>query len=141
MDIPRQNEVDHPTKSKRAAAANSKTEKMRKKIEKLRKNFKLLDETKPKGKTRKKCKRKKKRGKKTKSCGRKRKKSRGEKRPKKKTRYYLENGKYKRNKKFDSWADEVTKMWNKVNILQDKGMVLIFLVWQITRARPKYPCK
>ena len=130
MDLPRQNEVDHPTKSKRAAAANSKTEKMRNKIEKLRKNFKLLDETKPKGKMGGKCKRKKKgkKSKKRKSCRRKRKKSRGRgkkksrggKRPKKKTRYYLENGKYKRNKKFESWADEVTKMWKKVNIPQVK---------------------
>lgn len=91
---------------------------MRKKIKQLRKNFKLLDETKPKGKMGEKCKRKKKgrkRGKTTKSC---RRKSRGGKRPKKKTRYYLENGKYKRNEKFDSWADEVTKMWKKVKILQ-----------------------
>ena len=90
------------------------------KIKQLRKNFKLLDETKPKGK---KCKRTNKRGKKTKSC---RKKSRGGKRPKKTTRYYLENGKYKRNEKFDSWADEVTKMWNKVNILQDKRSYYYF---------------
>ena len=39
---------------------------------------------------------------------------------KKKTRYYMENGKYKQNKKFESWADEVTKMWKKVNIPQFK---------------------
>ena len=117
LDIPKQNEAVHPKKSRRAAS-RSKTERMRKKIKQLRKNFKLLDETKPKGKMGEKCKRKKKgrkRGKTTKSC---RRKSRGGKRPKKKTRYYLENGKYKRNEKFDSWADEVTKMWKKVKILQ-----------------------
>ena len=122
MDIGKANEGNQLEKSKRGAA-NTKTEKMSAKIKQLRKNFKLLDETKPKGKTRKKCKRKKKRGKKTKSC---RKKSRGGKRPKKNTRYYLENGKYKRNEKFDSWADEVTKMWNKVNILQDKRSYYYF---------------
>ena len=95
----------------RRGASNTKTEMMSAKIKQLRKNFKLLDETKPK---RKKCKRtKNKRGKKTKSC---RKKSRGGKRPKKNARYYHENGKYKSNEKFDSWADEVTKMWNKVCI-------------------------
>ena len=120
----------------RRGAANTKTEMMSAKIKQLRKNFKLLDETKPKGKMGKKCKTTNKRGKKTKSC---RKKSRGGKRPKKNTRYYLENGKYKRNEKFDSWADEVTKMWNKVNILPDKRMVSLFLFWQITRARAKYP--
>ena len=107
-----------PQRSARAAfAAKSKTERMREKIKELRKNFKLLDETKPKGKMGGKCKRKKK----TKSCRGKRKKYRGGKGGKKKNRYYLENGKYKRNEKFDSWADEVTKMWNKVNILQVKG--------------------
>merc|ERR1712172_444513 len=97
LDIPKQNEAVHPKKSKRAAA-NSKTEKMREK-------FKLLDETKPKEKVGEKCKRKKKGKKKTKSCRRKQKrKSRGGKRLKNKARYYLENGKYKRNEKFDSWA-------------------------------------
>ena len=121
MDIPKPNEAVHPKKNRRAAAS-SKSERMRKKIKQLRKNFKLLDETKPKGKMGEKCKRKKKgrkRGKTTKSCRRKLgRKSRGGKTPKKKTRYYLENGKYKRNEKFDSWADEVTKMWKKVKILQ-----------------------
>merc|ERR1711971_59149 len=114
LDIPKQNEAVHPKKSKRAEA-NSKTEKMREKIKQLRKNFKLLDETKPKEKVGEKCKRKKKGKKKTKSCRRKQKrKSRGGKRLKNKARYYLENGKYKRNEKFDSWANEVTKMWKKV---------------------------
>ena len=123
LDIPSQNEADHREKSKRAAAATSKTEKMREKIKQLRKNFKLLDQTKPKGKRGEKCKRKKKgnkRSKKKNSCRRKRKKSKGGKRMKKKTRYYMENGKYKQNKKFESWADEVTKMWKKVNIPQFK---------------------
>merc|ERR1712172_335458 len=87
LDIPKLNEAVHPKKSKRAAA-NSKTEKMREKIKQLRKNFKLLDETKPKEKVGEKCKRKKKgkkRGQKTKSCRRKQKrKSRGGKRPKNK---------------------------------------------------------
>ena len=135
MDIGKANDGNQLEKSKRGAA-NTKTEKMSAKIKQLRKNFKLLDETKPKGKMGKKCKTTNKRDKKTKSC---RKKSRGGKRPKKNARYYHENGKYKSNEKFDSWADEVTKMWNKVNILQDKRMVSLFLFWQITRARPKYP--
>ena len=104
---------------------------MREKIKQLRKNFKLLDETKPKGKVGEKCKRKKKgkkRGKKTKSCRRQLKgKSRGGKRLMNKARYYLENGKYKRNEKFDSWANEVTKMWKKVNICQAKFLTIIFL--------------
>ena len=135
LDIGKANDGNQLEKSKRGAA-NTKTEKMSAKIKQLRKNFKLLDETKPKGKMGKKCKTTNKRDKKTKSC---RKKSRGGKRPKKNARYYHENGKYKSNEKFDSWADEVTKMWNKVNILQDKRMVSLFLFWQITRARPKYP--
>ena len=96
----------------------SKTDEMRRKIKQLRQNFKVLDETKPK---KEKCRRK---GK-GKSCkGRQTgKRFKGAKKEKKKTRYYLENGKYKRNKKFDSWADEVTKMWKKVNILK---VVIIF---------------
>jgi len=87
----------------------SKTDEMRRKIKQLRQNFKVLDETKPK---KEKCRRKWK----GKSCkGRQTgKRFKGAKKEKKKTRYYLENGKYKRNKKFDSWADEVTKMWKKV---------------------------
>jgi len=109
-DIGKANEGNQLEKSRRGAA-NTKTEMMSAKIKQLRKNFKLLDETKPKGKMGKKCKTTNKRGKKTKSC---RKKSRGGKRPKKNARYYHENGKYKSNEKFDSWADEVTKMWNKV---------------------------
>ena len=95
----------------------SKSGKLRKKILQLRKNFKSLDETRPKEKGRNKCKGK---GgdKKTKACkGRsKRKRSKRVRNRKKKTRYYLENGKYKRNKKFDSWADEATRMWKKVRI-------------------------
>jgi len=93
----------------------SKSGKLRKKILQLRKNFKSLDETRPNEKDRNKCKRKG-RDKKTKACkGRsKRKRSKRVRNRKKKTRYYLENGKYKRNKKFDSWADEATRMWKKV---------------------------
>merc|ERR1719209_800103 len=49
LDIPKQNEAVHPKKSRRAAST-SKTERMREKIKQLRKTFKLLDETKPKGK-------------------------------------------------------------------------------------------
>ena len=95
----------------------SKSGKLRKKILQLRKNFKSLDETRPNEKDRNKCKRKG-RDKKTKACkGRsKRKRSKRVRNRKKKTRYYLENGKYKRNKKFDSWADEATRMWKKVRI-------------------------
>lgn len=33
----------------------------------------------------------------------------------KNTRYYLENGKYKANKKFESWADNLEKMWKNVD--------------------------
>ena len=116
LEIDKANEGNRLLERSKRAAGNSKSEKMRAKIKQLRKNFKLLDETKAKGKMGGKCKGKKKRSKKKKSCRRKRKISRGGKRPKKKTRYYLENGKYKRNEKFDSWADEVTKMWNKVCI-------------------------
>ena len=107
-------------KTRRAAAMMSKTDEMRRKIKQLRQNFKVLDETKPK---KEKCRRK---GK-GKSCkGRQTgKRFKGAKKKKKKTRYYLENGKYKRNKKFDSWADEVTKMWKKVNILNDVIMFLL----------------
>ena len=95
----------------------SKSGKLRKKILQLRKNFKSLDETRPNEKDRNKCKRKG-RDKKTKACkGRsKRKRSKRVRNREKKTRYYLENGKYKRNKKFDSWADEATRMWKKVRI-------------------------
>ena len=101
----------------------SKTDEMRRKIKQLRQNFKVLDETKPKKDKGAKCRRK---GK-GKSCkGRQTgKRFKGAKKEKKKTRYYLENGKYKRNKKFDSWADEVTKMWKKVNILK---VVIMFLL-------------
>ena len=95
----------------------SKSGKLRKKILQLRRNFKSLDETRPKEKDRNKCKGKG-RDKKTKACkGRsKRKRSKRVRNRKKKTRYYLENGKYKRNKKFDSWADEATRMWKKGRI-------------------------
>ena len=99
----------------------SKTNEMRSKIKQLRQNFKVLDETKPKKDKGEKCRRK------GNSCkGRQTgKRFKGAKKKKKKTRYYLENGKYKRNKKFDSWADEVTKMWKKVNILK---VVIMFLL-------------
>ena len=102
---------------------------MKGKIQKLRENFKRLDETKPKngrgehgnrkeeGKTR---------GKKTKSFRNKakRKKSREE---GKTDRYYLEDGKYEENEKFESWTDKLRRMWEKVGASQKSCRIFSFV--------------
>ena len=38
----------------------------------------------------------------------------GDKKEKGVTRYYLEDGKYEENPKFDGWAERLTSMWTKV---------------------------
>ena len=111
----------------------NKTEKMANKIRKLQEKFIELDNTPPstkKDRSKKdKINHKKgqngkdkivKRKKKSKSNSTKKKKNklsklRRKKKTTKNTRYYLENGKYKANKKFESWADNLEKMWKNVS--------------------------
>ena len=88
----------------------SKTGERRETIQKLRENFKRLDETKPKkrrklkGKTRDKKARHFQRKEKRKISG-----HRGE-----TEKYYLEDGTYEENENFDSWAKKLRRMWKKV---------------------------
>ena len=116
-------------RTRQDAIFSSKTEQMKGKIQKLRENFKRLDETKPKngrgehgnrkeeGKTR---------GKKTKSFRNKakRKKSREE---GKTDRYYLEDGKYEENEKFESWAEKLRRLWEKVGASQKSWQIFSFV--------------
>ena len=117
-----------------------KSELMREKIKKFRQNFKNLDESGPimkyektkkgknkrkgkkkvKGKNKRKFKKKvkgenNKNGKKQRTYKKKKHRARGRQRNKIKGRYYTEGGKYKANKKFDDWAEELDLMWGKVS--------------------------
>ena len=111
LEIPIQDK--HPGRTRQAAIFE--------KIQKLRENFKRLDETKPKnrkgeqGKRKFKDKTRDKRGKLFQSRDKRKKFSQGGK-TKKVTRYYLEDGKYEENENFEDWADKLRRMWKKVDV-------------------------
>ena len=94
-----------------------KADKMRKQIQKLRENFKSLEETKQKNKKREHGIRKLKgnTSKLFQRCKEERNKSGG---GRNETKYYLEDGTYKENENFEIWAEKLRKMWKKVNCLQ-----------------------
>ena len=94
-----------------------KADKMRKQIQKLRENFKSLEETKHKSRRREHGIRKLKgnTSKLFQRCKEERNKSGG---GRNETKYYLEDGTYKENENFEIWAEKLRKMWKKVNCLQ-----------------------
>ena len=102
----------HMERTRQTAISSSKTEKMRGRNQNWRENFKRLAETKAKHGSR--VKKAKKVGKSKKQ----RKKSVARGKSERVTRYYLEDGKYEENENFESWADKLRRMWEKVGASQ-----------------------
>ena len=94
----------------------------------LRENFKRLDETKPKTGRGEHGKRKEKpRGRTAKRSQKQRKKSSERGKTDRVTRYYLEDGKYEENENFESWAEKLKKMWEKVGASQKSRKIFSFV--------------